>query len=274
MADDEKLEKLVDKYGLSEAELAAVVDRVKNPSTGQPNVHRHEWGGKRTRIGVVSDIHMGSLYVNQGALDDIMKRFKKHRVDAVYNPGDMTEGYNMRPGHTLEVELHGADAQVQGVVDRVPDIGVPHYFITGNHDHAHWKNAGVDVGRWIDKERDDMHYLGRDNAVIELSDDISLQLLHPSGGSAYAVSYKPQKIVESLSGGSKPDILAIGHFHKAEYLFYRNVHIVQAGTMQAQTPFMQTKGLSAHVAGWMLDIHAKNNGTIDRVDLKFFPYYE
>lgn len=268
-----KLDKIITKYNMNDAEVEALIDRIKNPLVINDN-HNHNWGKRHIRIGITGDFHIGSLYTADTARDDYFKRLKKSKVDAIYNTGDLTEGWNMRAGHTLECELQGADAQVKGVIERIPDIGVPHYFITGNHDHAHWKNAGVDVGKWIDAERDDMHYLGRDNAFIELTEGTTLQLMHPAGGSSYAVSYRQQKIIESLSGGMKPSILATGHFHKSEYLFFRNVHAIQSGTFQAQTPFMQTKGLSAHVSGWILDIYTKRDGSIDRIEPKLFPYYD
>ena len=82
-----------------------------------------------------------------------------------------------------------------------------------------------------------------------------MQLIHPGGGSSYALSYRPQKIVESLEGGTKPDMLAIGHYHKADYIpSYRNVATLQVGTFQRQTPFMSRQGLAAHVGGWIVDV--------------------
>ena len=33
------------------------------------------------------------------------------------------------------------------------------------------------------------------------------------------------KMIEAMESDSKPNILAVGHYHKAEYLFYRNVHL-------------------------------------------------
>ena len=68
-------------------------------------------------------------------------------------------------------------------------------------------------------------------------------------------SYRMQKIIESLEGGTKPDLLAAGHFHKMDLLpSYRNVLGIQTGTMQDQTPFMVRKGLAANVGGWIIRI--------------------
>jgi len=86
-------------------------------------------------------------------------------------------------------------------------------------------------------------------------DKAILRLWHPGGGTAYAISYHPQKWAESLSGGEKPHICGIGHYHKAEQLFYRNIHIFQTGTFEEQTPFMRRKKLAAMLGGWILWIN-------------------
>jgi len=83
-------------------------------------------------------------------------------------------------------------------------------------------------------------------------DSCILRLSHPGGGTAYALSYKPQKYAESLSGGEKPHIVGIGHYHKVEQLFYRNIHIFQVGCWEGQTPFMRRKNLAAMLGGWIL----------------------
>lgn len=82
-----------------------------------------------------------------------------------------------------------------------------------------------------------------------------MRLFHPGGGTAYALSYHPQKWAESLSGGEKPEIAGIGHYHKIEQLFYRNIHIFQTGTFEAQTPFMRRKKLAANLGAWILWIN-------------------
>ena len=61
-------------------------------------------------------------------------------------------------------------------------------------------------------------------------------MLHPGGGSSYALSYRIQKIIESLDSDNKPDCLLVGHFHKAFTLpAYRGVAAVAAGCTQRQT---------------------------------------
>jgi hypothetical protein len=97
-------------------------------------------------------------------------------------------------------------------------------------------------------------------------------LIHPGGGTSYALSYRAQKIVESLEGGTKPDLLAIGHYHKADMIpSYRNVCAIQTGTFERQTPFMARGGLSAHVGGWIGEVvKGKGHNTIKAEFVAFY----
>ena len=64
------------------------------------------------------------------------------------------------------------------------------------------------------------------------------------------------------------------HYHKAEYLFYRNVHALQTGCFQSQTPFTRGKGISVHIGGWIVTIKVDEYGTIQRITPEFIPFYK
>lgn len=269
---ENKILKELKDRNVSQDELNAVIDQIKNPSFAVSQ-HKHHWGKTHSKIGLCSDFHVGSKYTRYNVLDDIFNRFKKDGVDAIYVAGDITEGYNMRPGHSFECDMHGADAQIKGVIERVPDIGKPIYFITGDHDYSHYKRQGVDVGTHIAKGREDMNYLGMFDSDIELAKNTKLKLTHPAKGTAYALSYHPQKMMEAFSGGEKPNILAIGHYHKVEYLFYRNIHCFQTGCIQSQSSWMKRMNIAAMTGAWIADVFTKRNGEIDKLEMKLLPYY-
>lgn len=269
-----KLESLVKKHHLTDKQVEAVMDSIQHQKPISRNV-KHEWGTRNFKFGLMGDTHKGSIYANQIALDDFYKRAKAFGVCAVYHTGDMTEGYNRRKGHSFQCNLHGADEQVRGVVNDYPTIkGVKTYFITGDHDGWHYESAGVDIGKQISMQRPDMEYLGPRFRTVEFSPKTTLMLAHPAKGTSYALSYNIQKMIEAFSGGEKPSILAVGHFHKIEYLFYRNVHAFQTGTFQNQSDWMKTMNISAHVGGWLVDVSMKKNGSIDRITQTLIPYYE
>lgn len=78
----------------------------------------------------------------------------------------------------------------------------------------------------------------------------------------------------SYQGGEKPSILLVGHYHKAEYGYPREVHVVQCGTTEDQTPFMRKLKIQAHVGGWTISFDVDNNGLIHRFTPQFHPFYD
>jgi hypothetical protein len=98
--------------------------------------------------------------------------------------------------------------------------------------------------------------------------------MHAGGGSAYATSYAPQKIIESYQGGEKPSVLFIGHFHKLSYNIIRNVHVIQMGTTMDQSVFMRKKRIDAHVGGGIIHLQRDKTGIINRVNVEFITAFD
>lgn len=234
-----------------------------------------DWDGSTTiRFAIMGDTQLGSKYTQLTYLHNFYDICKREGIDTVYHVGDLTEGLKMRPGHEYEVYAVSADEMREDVVKNYPKVdGITTYFISGNHDASIYKHVGYDICAAIAKDRPDMKYLGRDCAVINLTPNCTLELRHPWDGTAYALSYKVQKMVEAMESDSKPNILAVGHYHKAEYLFYRNVHVLQTGCFQGQTPFTRGKGISIHMGGWIVTLKVGKDGTIERFAPEFIPYY-
>lgn len=260
------------------------MERALRLSDNRRTVHTHYYfpdtsKGVHVRHGLISDTHLGNVYDNIPLLETLYDVFEREGLDTVYHCGDLLDGEKMYRGQEYELYAHGVDKQAENVIKKFPKRdGMNTYFITGNHDLSFQKHAGVDVGNLIAAEREDMIYLGQEDIdLIVGSKDkkIKLKLMHPSKGTAYALSYHPQKIVESFTGGKKPNALYIGHFHKAEILpNYRNVQTVQAGTTQKQTSFMQRNFIQAHQGGWIMDMYIPKNYQISRFRGEFLPYYE
>lgn len=241
-----------------------------------PNYSDADWLGTETiRFALIGDTQFGSKYAQLTHLHRFYDYCVQEGIKTVYHTGDITDGLKMRTGHEYELYEISADEMRDDVIANYPKRdGITTYFITGNHDASIYKHVGYDIGQAIANERSDLVYLGRDCAVVNLTPRCTLELRHPWDGTAYALSYKIQKMIEAMESDSKPNILAVGHYHKAEYLFYRNVHAFQTGCFQGQTPFTRGKGISVHMGGWLVSVTVDDvDGYIQRVTPEFVPCY-
>ncbi len=213
------------------------------------------------RFGAFGDLHAASKYARWDVREDLTRRAERFGAQAILDTGNWIDGE--RIFNRYDVEKVGLDEQVRLLADRYPKTKLPTYAISGA-DHEGWyvRSEGIDVGRYCESiMREAGHSwtnLGFMQADIRLKNSNTgvvsiLRLIHPSGGSAYATSYKPQKIVEAMEGGEKPDVLLIGHYHKLDFGLVRNVFYVQTGCCQDLTPFLATR-TEVHVGGFLIEI--------------------
>lgn len=227
----------------------------------------------KLKFGVLSDTHIGSIYADVDFLNYAYEVFRNENIEYVFHCGDLVDGEKVYRGQEYEIIEHGADRQVQCVVDTYPKVeGITTYFILGNHDLSFWKTSGVNIGLRISSLRSDMVYLGFTEADFTIREKIVVRLFHPGMGTAYAISYQVQKYIDSLAVGHEPDILLIGHLHKSEYLFYGNVHAIQVGCLQFQTPKMREMRNAAMTGFWVCEVGIGNN-CVAYISPRFYPDY-
>jgi hypothetical protein len=215
-------------------------------------------------FGVASDQHLCSRYAREDVLNDLYDSFQRAGLDRVFNAGNWIDGEDEK--NRFDLEVHGLEPQVKYLCDKYPKRdGLKTYAVWGE-DHEGWysRREAIDVGRFTEGHmrnagREDWIDLGFVEARVDLVNAntgarSTLVVMHPGGGSSYAYSYRPQKIVESLSGGEKPSVLIIGHYHKLSCNIIRNVWTIQAGCTEDQTVFMRKKGLEAHVGGHLITL--------------------
>lgn len=210
-------------------------------------------------IGATGDQHLCSKYHRPDVLNDLYDRYAKAGVQCVYNTGNWIDGECRFNKHDLLV--HGMEQQLRYLAKHYPQRpGITTYAVAGD-DHEGWyaQREGVDIGRYAERimreaGREDWVNLGYMEAHVRLVNANSgkhsiLSVVHPGGGSAYAVSYTIQKIIEVLDGGEKPAVGLYGHYHKLWAGNIRNVWCLQTGTCKDQDPFMRKKKIDAHVGG-------------------------
>jgi predicted phosphodiesterase len=119
---------------------------------------------------------------------------------------------------------------------------------------------------------ENFNFIGHDEGDISLGGKAVLKLWHGEDGNSYAISYRIQKILESLSGGEKPSVLIAGHTHKYVNIFERNVYALSVGTMQRQTPWMRGKRIAAHVGFAIADYYINDDG-VSKFTHTWHPFY-
>lgn len=208
-------------------------------------------------FGAIGDLHAASKYTRWDAREDLVRRAENAGAQAIFDTGNWVDGEARFNKYDLEVV--GMDAQCRLLAKRHPKTYLPIYAVAGD-DHEGWysQREGVDIGRYAQGiMRDhghnwtDLGYMESHVNLVNCNSGKSsiLAVVHPGGGSAYATSYRPQKIIESYEGGEKPAVVFFGHYHKLEAGNARNVWYGQTGCAQDQTPFMRKKSLEAHVGG-------------------------
>jgi len=267
---DKLLEQL--KNNLSEQELKAMVQATGTTSVRPILKHTsHETG--HFKMLVMGDTHIGHSKFRDDWWYDMVERAEREKVDFAYHTGDILEGMSGRPGHVYELNRIGFEAQFARAKELIGICPFQVRGITGNHDgwFAGKADQGINVGQRLEEALDNFVYLGHDEAD-QVVENTKIKLWHGSDGGSYAISYRGQKIVESLDGGDKPHILLTGHDHKSVFFQTRNVHVIGAGTLCEQTSFMRGKKLAAHRGYWIVDVWSNEEG-LARIRPEWNPYY-
>lgn len=256
-----------------------VVDGVISKQASGKRATVEHFYGDTVRFGIVSDTHIGNHHELTHELGEAYEVFRREGIAEVYCPGNLLDGEKTYRGQEYEIYTMGAEnvvANLARVWPKVPGITTHHVASSTCHEGYYLKSAGLLIGKMIEAERPDMKYLGLDEADIVIHDSEArptLRIVHPGGGSSYADSYRPQKIVESYSGGEKPTVLAIGHYHKSGYYNIRDVAVIQAGCLERQTPFMRKRSIRAALAFWIVEIGFSEHGSLRRFRTEEFRYY-
>lgn len=261
-------------YRVAEDGPAVVLERVAPAPRGL--IHSGLFAGDVIRFAVVSDTHLGS---NEERLDELHAAYDQILelgITTVLHPGDLVCGKGIYPGQIRDVKLHTFDAQVEYAVREFPRRpGITTRIIGGNHDlEGDFGRQGADPVRAVAARRDDFDYLGEYDAWIELPNGAYVHMLHPKGGSSYAVSYKPQKMCESYEAGRKPAILLLGHYHRRGWFETRNIEAVLCGTFEGSSFLAKRVGLGAPAVGFhVIEATLADDGSVVRFAPEWFPFY-
>jgi len=268
--DSKLVARLREIYSPEELERIALGDGLSRP-IDVPKISLH---GEHHKMLVLSDTHIGSAYAPSEWHVAASEVAKSENCECVLHCGDLTEGMRIKRIGTQMYELSelGFEKQKEKAIRLMSIYNLPIYAISGNHDAFFHEYMDADIVKAVAAEVPNMTYLGYDTADIDI-EGAKIRLWHGGDGSnSYALSYRLQKVIESLPGGTKPAILLAGHVHKFIYFFDRNIHAISCPSMQAQTPWMRGKKMAAHTGFIVLDFDVKD-GCVCNLSVKLYPFY-
>lgn len=251
---------------------------------GIQTIDLSKFENKTFKFGFCTDNHLNSKYERLDVLNAIYDIYEQEGITDVYNAGNWVDGEARF--NKYELINTGITPQINYFVKNYPQRnGITTYYIAGD-DHEGWwvQRERVNIGEYAQMMaekagRTDLKYLGYLESDVELKvgngKKAIMKIMHPGGGTAYALSYAPQKIVESFTGGEKPQILLLGHYHKADFLpSYRNVHIFQGGCTQDQSVFMRKNKIAAHLGGWIIEVQISKDGLVNRIKSEWLSFVD
>jgi hypothetical protein len=285
-------------YNIKSEEGRHSVPVTKVAVTDYDDISIAELEGQKFNVGFWSDPHFGSKYSQPTALNQFIKyAHEEFGVRHFFNPGDTFTGVYGYRGHDLDLVPEArspdrklaylaAERQVWMAEHGIPKIeGVRHYMLGGNHDWWHVTASGMDAVRMLCDKRDDMMYLGYDVCSIPLTDNAHMRLWHPSGGTAYAKSYKLQKAIENQSleallaaideeTSPKVSILIAGHLHQAVWVPSAPIYGGMVGCFEGQTNYLKRKGLYPDIGGVIMRLQFNDDGRINHIGFNWVPFRE
>lgn len=264
------ISQIIQNYTDKELEAIAKGGRIVPGYSKVPIV---SFEGERIRIGAMTDTHLGHIKMPPERIYQAFDEFKKAKVDFITHSGDVTEGMSNRPGQVYELTHIGYGNQKKLAIEvfgQWTDSDI--YAIDGNHDRWFLKSNGAKIVEDIDAVLPNFHFIGHDEGDISLKGKATLKLWHGEDGNSYALSYRLQKILESLTGGEKPNAMICGHTHKYVDIFERHVMCTSIGSMQSQTSWMRGKRIAAHTGFAIIDYWVNDKGICQKT-LTWKPFY-
>lgn len=262
--------KLSENYSLEE------LNKLASGGLSNPNDTKKikiDFKGEEITFGILSDTHIGSKWTDPAYLFAAFEEMDKQGCTMLFHAGDLVEGMMGRPGDVYELTQIGYKQQKDEAIRLFSQWKKPLYIPSGNHDLSYniKLGAGMDIVENVCEYLPDAHYLGVNDGDLIIN-GVTIKLWHGGDGSSYSLGYRDQKLIESFTGGEKPNILITGHIHKAYYFFYRNIHTIGAGSIQKQSGWMRAKKLQAHTGFWVVKA-SLNKGEVKWISPRWYPFY-
>lgn len=264
--------KLTNQFSLEEINKLASGASLANPNATKRL--KIDFSSEEITFGIMSDTHIGSIWTEPEYILGAFEEMDKQGCSMLFHPGDLVEGMMGRPGDVYELSQIGYKAQKDESIRIFKNWTKPLYIPSGNHDGSFNTKlgAGMDIVEDVcNNLGPNAHYLGINDGDLIIN-GVTIKLWHGGDGSSYSLGYRDQKLIESFTGGEKPNILITGHIHKAYYFFYRNIHTIGGGSMQKQSGWMRAKKIQAHTGFWIVKAGLAK-GEVKWIAPRWYPFY-
>lgn len=232
------------------------------------------------QIGLISDLHFGSLWQQKSALNNFCNILKERNIQTLVNAGDLSDGIMSWPTHEKERFIHSAESYVDYLDEFYPSGFSQNYFITGNHDTSLQKlDDEFDLGHELVRVRPDLIYHESNDQKISrafaLPGGINIMLYHGNRSCSNPAMKQTRefrlhaKVLEMLGDGSdNSDIYLFGHCHKKCLTTFMGKIIIGAPCFQETTPYALGRGSINDVGGMILKYNV-DSGKIVKFSLEY-----
>lgn len=225
------------------------------------------WEPWHLKFWLVSDTHFGAKQCAKDELGEFYEKAKDKGVECFVHAGDIVDWEGVYTWQQFEQDKVGFEEQLADLRKNYPYVGVPTYFIGGNHDEAYLKKNWVNICKAIETVRQDLVNLGFYDARLKLN-GIDINLHHWGGSLSYAKDYKMRKYLESLPVENQPDIFALGHYHTALYDLHRGIHAFMPWAFLKENLLSKRFNLDNIIWGRVIEIDKNEKGE-SRINMEF-----
>lgn len=222
------------------------------------------WLPEVGKLGLISDTHLCSNAERLDIIEAAYTRYEEEGITTVIHAGDISDGWEVYRGHAQNIKTAGCQNQAKYVIEHYPRRkGIHTFFIGGNHDLKSYEKQGIDQCSLVTQgfihngkeyeEREDLVYLGQYSRVLNFPNEVTADVLHPHGGSVYAVSYPQQKRAREMRTDTRPHLQISGHFHTFSWIVQDYTHFLALPGVQDETEFFRRLGFGRQMGFAVMD---------------------
>lgn len=233
---------------------------------------------KKFKALIIGDTRLGCKYQQLSELNTSFKEAFNNGYNNVILLGDVTEGlYPLKNRYYSTLFADTTMDQIDCVVNTYPYIeGMKTYFITGDQDLTHTSKNGIDIGRVISSQRDDMIYLGNMRCLLNIK-KAKILLEHLKIGKfdrAKTISLKSQDAIAAMRSEEKVDLILNGHLLVDQQFQERGMEYISVPSLVATTPRIRSNAVPHNVGYVLLNIKLTKDGKFKEKEATFAPFYK